>query len=47
MRNTLQPGFPDPVVAANRDIYIRDIEPIFGYSENAMPDTIFDHRRGA
>jgi hypothetical protein len=47
MATTVQPGIPRPVVGADRDIYIRDIEPIFGYSENAMPDMIFDHRRGA
>ena len=47
MATTVQPEIPDPMVAANWDIYIRDTVPIFGYSENAMPDTIFDHRRGA
>ena len=47
MATTLQPGFPDTMVGGDRDIYIRDTVPIFGYAENAMLDTIFDHRRGA
>jgi hypothetical protein len=41
------PESPVPLVAANRGIYIRDRVPIFGYSENAMPDTMFDRCQGA